>query len=827
MANTTIYIPPNYVPPPDETTDDVRRKAVWERYSRVNTYWSPIFDKMQQDDQFVAGEQWDSITKKEREREGRPCLTYNLLPAFTRQIVNRIRQDRPQLRVKPVESDRHQTPDIKNVQGTQDYTLADVYNGILRNIEHLSRADQAYDTAATHCVWHGYGVFIGNNRPSASDPFVQDLVIERVRDPYTVLLDPGAQAADFSDAQDAFMYENMTQDAFRLKYPEATSLTLSTGVSSTLYADFYDRAGVTVITYYWVDHVEDEVIKMSNGKVHYMSDVEDVLDEMAELKGVYPMRDQRGKVMRKATRRPVVMWQKMTASEMLTEPTETPFRMIPIFPVLGDELLVNGRVEYSSAVRDAKDAQKSYNYWRTAATETIALAPKAPFIVTEDQIRGRQRQWSQANKSAVPYLAYNFVEGQPVPTRAAPPQPAAAELAQAASDAQDMQAIIGLHEADLGAESNERSGRAIQARQRQGAIGTFTYPANLGRAMEAMGRCFLDAIPVVYDSQRVVRVRLPDDTEDFVEINQVTVDRTTGKERITHDLGYGRYDCVIDTGPSYQTLREESIDAMLELLKVLPPEVVPAVVHLMVKEMGFPGSDKVAIVLRKMLPDNLKSEDDRAADLPKGVKFNEEGQPVWEAGPNAGQPYQPPLTPEQQVQQTMNQIEQQKLLMEGTKAEADQALARAKIAEAEAKQAKAAAELAAVQAGPVEEREPGPSVGDLRQMVMELLEEHREDPQAHKDVIDEEMADTLADLLPRIRRLVEKAVNQEVTTAREEDRTARESESAKAERDNDKAALKELQSLIDEVKEGMKRPKTVQVQTDADGNVTALVPKYA
>ena len=760
MPELWRYIPGNTVFYDKDEDAQARLNDIRGRWDKMRNYWSPIHDQARKEDQFIGGLQWDDIIRKERERSGRPMFTYNLLPAFTRQIINKARQERPQLRVKPVESDKRQTPDIANVQGTQDYSLADVYMGIWRNIEHTSRADQAYDTALQHAVWHSFGFFMLNTQKCRHDPFVQELVIQRVKDSYSIWVDPAAQEADFSDMADAFVFQRLSQDAFKKLYPDATTGSFNISVEAGLFGDWFDRDSVQIATYWWLDYVSDEVIKMADGRVHYMSDVEDVLDDW-ERKGHYIARDGDGNQLREKVQRPVAKWQRFTALEFLTPETETVFERIPIFPVLGDEIVLDGRTQYMSAIRDAIDPQKSYNYHRTAAIEALALQPKAPYVIAKEQVEGHEKHWQKANQTNMPYLPYNIVEGAVAPQRAQPPNPAFAEFQQAQADSQDIQAIIGLHDASLGAESNEKSGKAVLARQRQGATSTFHFPANLGRAIEAAGRVGVQAIPRIYDTERVMRIRMPDDTEDFVTLNQVTKDEQTGKEVISHDLAYGKYDVVIDTGPSYATQREESIEAMLELLSVLPPESLVAVTHLIVESMAFPGAEKVARVLRKLIPDHLKSEDERAADLPKGVEFDEQGNMV---NKETGEPYQPPLSPEMQIQQQANQIEQAKVQAEIAKAEGDQAQAQAKVEQAKADLAEAQRDMAALAAGPQEE---GPDVngmvGELRQAIMEALEQHRADPKAHEEPIKNAIAESMAELLPAVRRLVENLATKQKT----------------------------------------------------------------
>ena len=748
----------------DNPDEQDRLRAIRERFTVHQSFWSGIHDVALEDDRFIAGEQWPDRIRMEREEDRRPVLTYNRFPAYTRQITNRIRQERPQIKVTPVESDKGPDPRIKNLQGTKDYSLAEIYTGLIRNIEHVSRADQAYDTAVKHAVDHGFGFFYLINQWSKTDPFVQELVIHRVKNSYSVFLDPDAQEADYRDMQDAFMFTTMKKETFRAKYPDVTPSEFA-GSGTTMgmsYDGWYDGDNIRVAQYFWIDYKDDEVLMLSNGKTVYLSDVEPVLDDMRRERGIHVLRGPDGEEMRKAVKRPVCMWQKMTADTIIEGPLELPFSSIPIFPVFGEEIIIDGRVRYESAIRHAKDAQRSYNYWRTAAAETVALAPRAPFIATERQIAGYEEMYEQANTRNLPYLLYNHVEGQPPPQRNWPQGAAAAELANATQDAMDMQDIIGLQDASLGKVSNEKSGRAIIARQNAGATSTFQFPDNLGRALEQCGRCMVEAIPRVYDSQRVIRIRLPDDTDDFVELNTSVQDAESGEVFLVADLGYGRYDVRIETGPSYATQRQEAADMQMELLRVLGPDQARNIVHLIVKNLGVPGSDEVAAVLRKMLPDALKSEDEKMADLPQGVTRDEQGNLVNEDGT----PYQPPLSPEMQIMQKQQALDEAKNQALMAKAQAEQATAQADIEQARAKMAKAQADLAKARSElelaqnmPAQSPQmPDGMMGEIEQIIRNAIQEHELNGKAHEEATSQMITDAVVDALKRVRGYVDRKV---------------------------------------------------------------------
>jgi hypothetical protein len=802
--------------------DDVFLR-IRNRFMVHQTFWSEIHNEALEDDRFVAGWQWPDEVRREREEDRRPVLTYNLLPSFTRQITNKIRQERPQVKVTPVESNKGADPRIKNTAGTQDYSLADIYSGLIRNIESVSRADQAYDTAVQHAVDHGFGYFTLMNIWSKIDPFVQELRINRVKNSYTVYLDPDAQEIDFRDAQDCFIFSNMRRSTFEHKWPDVSPDEFAGAMMGSTFEGWYDGDSVRVAQYMRIEYRDDEVLMLSNGKTVWNSMVEAVLDELKENTGVHILKDAAGQEMRKKVKRPVVSWRKMTASTNLEGPIDLPFSSIPVFPVLGEERLVDGRTIYESAIRQAKDAQKSYNYWRTAAAETVALAPRAPYMATERQIAGHEELYENANTRNIPYMLYNHVDGVAPPARQFNANPAAAELQNAIQDGIDMQTIIGLHDASLGRESNEKSGKAIIARQNAGATSTFQFPDNLGRAMEQMGRLIVEAIPQLYDTQRVIRIRKADDTEDFVEINQTAIDEESGETFLISDIAYGKYDVVLETGPSYATQRQEAADLQMELLKVLGPEMAANIVHLIVRNLGVPGSEEVSQVLRKMLPDELKSEEEKMADLPAGVTMDPETEELMKDG----EPWEPEPTPEmilmqkqQEIDEAGHQAELAKSEATMATADADKKQAEAKVATAEAAMAKAQAEMQTLQGG----QENGDMMADIQGIIQQTMEEHELNESAHKEATEEMIANAVVDALKRVRGFVDRKVKSdlgELATSTKEEGPASASTTSQA---NGGAAPAPAAAVILNVEP---KPDRIDFKYDGDGQIVSAEPIYS
>ncbi len=520
------------------------------------------------------GEQWPDSVKKQREQEGRPCLTINRMPAFLRQVVNDARINTPSIKAHPVDSG-------------DDKETAEVINGLVRNIEVSSNADVAYDTALECAVTGGYGYFRVDIDYAHDDSFDKDITIERIVNPLTVYGDPASESCDASDWRFGFITEMIPKSEYERRWKKSEKVDWE---AYSLDADWLSEDSVRVAEYWAREEVSKKICLMSNGSVIAEEDYEKSR-ELFDMAGITCVKD------RQTTSFKVTHYI-LSGCEVLEE-TEWAGRYIPIIPVYGDEVFVDGKRHFLSLIRFAKDAQRQYNYWRTTSTELVALAPKAPFIGPKGAFNTDAEKWATANVKSHAYIEY---DGQMPPQRQGFAGPPAGAIQEAMNASDDMKSIMGIYDASLGARSNETSGRAIMARQREGDVGTFNFIDNLSRAMRYAGRVIIDLLPSVYDSQRVIRVIGEDDSNKQVTINGEYEDNGVMK---LHDLTTGKYDVTVETGPSYTTKREESSAQMMEMLRVFP-QAAPLIGDLVAKNLDWPGADKIAERLKAMLPPQIQ-----------------------------------------------------------------------------------------------------------------------------------------------------------------------------------------------------------------------------
>lgn len=541
---------------------------------------------------FLAGAQWPEEVRREREAEGRPMLTINRLPQFVRQVTNDIRQ--ADLSIKVVAED-----------SGADVGVAKVYNGLLRMIQYRSSAKHVYSTAAEHQASCGIGWFRIASEHADDASFDQELRVKAIQQPLAVYCDPGAVEPDRSDAQWIAVTEMMPRETFKRRYPRAAEDSLDPP------ADWVDRPflwstsdGIRIAEFWYKVPIERTLALLATGETIDITDLDEAALQGAPIVRIRQVTSHR------------IMCAIVSGSAVLEEPHEWPGRHIPLIPVIGGEFPLEDKTYRYSVIRFARDPQQLYNYYRTATAEAIALQPKAPYLVTAKMIAKYKGAWDNAGRRNKPYLLYEPDKDAPGgrPGREHPPEMpvALANEAQIAQD--DMKATTGIHDAALGARSNETSGVAIRDRKIESDVANYHFADNLQRALDHAGRILVDLIPRIYDNERIVRLMGDDGSEESVPINRV-VYSLDGQEHVINDLSAGRFDVRVTLGRSYAAKRTETADAMLEFAKTVPGSI-ELLGDLLAKALDFPEADQIAKRLRNVIPKHILADPDDPSTEP-------------------------------------------------------------------------------------------------------------------------------------------------------------------------------------------------------------------
>jgi hypothetical protein len=496
--------------------------------------------------------QWDEDATEKR--QGRPRYTINRVAGAIDQLVGDRRQTETGIKVRPVGNGA-------------DIELAKIYNGLIRNIEGLSKAENAYDLAYDELVTGGYGGWRVLTEYSDDDPFVQDIKIHTIDSASTSLFFGYAKAYDKRDANWAFLTSFMPTADFKAAYPGESDIsfdqeTFSHGrLSSSWFVNDMVR-----LAEYWVKvPVTKNIGLMSDGRILDLDDEKDVLDELL-LEGVTIIKNQPVKTHK------VVMY-KMNGSKILGKPNEWAGKYIPLIPAFGKVARIEGKEYVRGLVRNAKDPNRIYNYTVSSEIETTALTPKDPYWMTVEQAKGHEAQLRTFNTKNSPFMIYNADASSPgAPQRTGAPSVQTAMINQRQNAALDIYATTGIEPASLGNSPELKSGKAIIAQQKMGDRGSFVYADNLNKSIVYTGEILVDLIPRIMDTDRVIRILNIDGTSEEVKIgkglakfNQTIDDTQTGKQEIVHDLSRGKYDVIVTTGPLQASQRQESAQQLIDL----------------------------------------------------------------------------------------------------------------------------------------------------------------------------------------------------------------------------------------------------------------------
>jgi hypothetical protein len=597
--------------------DDNKMATMRHRLEMAQSAYSDSREDELDDLRFMAGSpdnqwQWPADVLATRGSvqgqtiNARPCLTINKLPQHVRQVTNEQRQNRPSGKVIPADDNA-------------DVQVAEIMNGVVRHIEYMSDADVAYDTACDNQVTYGEGYIRLLTEYCNDETFDQDIRIGRVRNSFSVYMDPTIQDPCGADAQWCFVTEDILKTEYERMFPDATPISTlyNQGVGDQGLSSWLQEDTIRIAEYFYCEYEKATLHLYMDGQTAFTKTPKDKM-LMAQLGA--PIRTRQ-------VDRKKVMWMKTNGFDVLEE-REWPGKWIPVVRVIGNEWEVDGRLHISGLVRNAKDAQRMYNYWTSQEAEMLALAPKAPFIGYGGQFEGYEQQWKTANTTNWPYLEVNpdVTDGAgntlPLPQRAPPPLPQTGLIQAKMGAADDIKGTTGQYDASLGMQGNERSAKAITAREKQGDVGTYHYVDNLARAVRHITRQIVDLIPKIYDTQRIARIIGVDGDVDMVKMNPMQQepvkeikDPVTGAtiEKI-YNPSVGIYDVMVTTGPGYMTKRQEALDAMSQILQG-NPQLWTVAGDLFIKNMDWPGAQEMAARFKKILDPKVLADGDQTPEM--------------------------------------------------------------------------------------------------------------------------------------------------------------------------------------------------------------------
>lgn len=547
---------------------------------------------------FRYGEQWPAYAVASRGQD-RPQLTINETNTYIKKVCNMQRQQRPRGKAQPVD-------------GNADKKIAKIITGLGRHVEVNSDADHAYDTAFDFAATIGWGYWRLRTDYISEDSFNQDVFIDVVDNPFTVYFDPNSKLPDGSDAEKALVTDVLLKEAFKKLYPSAQDSGFNDRGTGDSDANWVTQHDIRLAEYFYVERQKAKLVMLTDGTVLWADELPRI-QRLLTMEGIGVQGD------RESFKR-VVKWCKQTGMEILEEKT-LPGRYIPVVPVYWTNVVIDSRRIRQGMVKDAMDPARMNNFWKTAITEYLALAPKAKWQMAEGQDEGHEQEYKNANLSTNPVLHYKQtdVSGKdaPPPQRIQPEPPPAGLIEAAFMATQDLSRVMGVFDPAVRGGAQHKSDKTLNTERGQSENTNFDGYDNLTRSIKHTWRIMLSWFPSTFDTQRVQRIIGEDGRDELVTLNEKKQEvGPDGEaiEKVLNDVTVGTYDVVMETGPGYDTRRQEGVAATMELMATAVGEKVAAVADdLIVRQMDFPGSDAIA---DRLAAANPMSQVDEKSEIP-------------------------------------------------------------------------------------------------------------------------------------------------------------------------------------------------------------------
>lgn len=594
-------------------SDDALKRAMDQNFSRCEDWESTARQNFVHDLKFGNGDsrnlwQWPDDVQRARSTPGqqKPMLTVNKTQQHCLQIINDARQNKVGIEIRPVGGDATQK-------------AAELYEALIRGIEYRSNATLAYEAAMYSAVFGGIGYVRVAVDYCDEDSFDQDVFIRRVADPLTIYLDPDIQEYDGSDAKFGFVFSDMTHEEAEAKYPEHKESFTTGGAGGD--TPWLGKDKVRVCEYFWRSERPDTLVAVAPEFLAQFGLGEQSFRKSKMPEGLYGALKEAGAIINeRRVLDQAVEWCKRIG-ETIVERKPWMGSYVPIARVVGQETVIEGQLDRKGHVRALLDPQKMYNYHSAGSVEFVALQTKTPWLASARAVEGYVQQWTDSNVKNASVLIFNDIDenGNPIPQpqRIDPPPAAAGHIEGMQVAQQEMMLVSGQYQAIMGAPSNETSGKAINARQRQGDNATYHFIDHQALMIRYLGRIILDLIPKVYDTTRVVQVLGRDDKRFKIQVDPEASEAAQQKqdpEQADFDAetvaavlnpNVGKYDVISDVGPSYATQRQEAFNAFSQIM-AQHKEAWATVGDLWAESADFPGSEQLADRLRKLLPPALK-----------------------------------------------------------------------------------------------------------------------------------------------------------------------------------------------------------------------------
>lgn len=536
---------------------------------------------------FEGFDQWDERDRNARDRKGLPVITVNVVQQYTAMVVGDWLQNETSIKVLPREN--------------ADVNIAQVRSELIRSIELQSKAPRIYAACLGQMVSCGISNFRVDVDFAYEDAFEQDIFIRDIPDPLAVKWDPLSFDPTGRDASYCFVGDEISTEEYQRRYPKAA---LPSAILKDAGSSWSDGRTVQLPEYWKIIEKLRTFGMTVDGRTVDLTDI-----PQAKWPQLAIDIDTKQPIIREKAKCKYAVQTITNGMEELSDPYELKLSRLPIIRVMGRETRVEGKRIRYGLIRAMRDDQRMKNYLRSIRAELVMKAARVNFMAPASAIVGREADYEDNT------LVYN--DGAQPPTEVTG-RNLAALVNEEQFFSQDMMDVTGIHEASRGMPSNETSGRAILARQREGDTATIIYHTNMVDAQQEAGEVINELIPSVYDTARTVRTVGADLGVKMVRVNDPAATDSYGNTAHV-DLTLGKYDVTISTGASYATRRQEAQDALGQLFQAYPP-AAQIMGDLYVASLDVPDAEKMAERARRAMDPKVLGDDAQDGKDPQQIE---------------------------------------------------------------------------------------------------------------------------------------------------------------------------------------------------------------
>jgi len=484
---------------------------------------------------------------------------------------------RPVVRKLVAEMRRNPVDVLFRPKDGTDPNSADVLMGMYRTDMRHNTAKISVNIAVREQIEAGVGAWRLITEYEDQDPTSNNQVIRRIpiHEACThVVWDSNSKQMDKSDAMHCTVINAMSRDGWKafaekngfgedeipsFQNPDMNWLFPWLTSDVVYVGEYYEVEEKKETVFIYQDPLTGEPVS------YFQRDIKDVIDELAD-KGMI-------KVAEKKVKRRRVYKSIITCTTILKNREPIAGEHIPIVPVFGEWSFAGDKEVYEGVVRLTKDGQRLRNMIMSFNADIVARTPKKKPIFWPEQIEGYEYMYG--GNDDYPYYLLNRTDEnngdlpvQPISYMENPEVPQAnAYMLEAATNSVSQVATMGV---DAEAANGQVAFDTVNQLNMRADLETFVFQDNLATAMRRDGEIYQSMVNDIYDVPRQVMMTLEDGSEKEVQLLTQAVDYQTGTVVTLNDIR-GRYECYTDTGPSFQSMKEQNRAEIQELLAKVPP----------------------------------------------------------------------------------------------------------------------------------------------------------------------------------------------------------------------------------------------------------------